>query len=144
MTSPGHKKVSHMGFFGLTNPTIFQLMYSTYLRVNRLRSARTTLSCRVGLVKTQKPVPYLGCMVMVCAICESCETAQHILQTLLRFHRLYNKISNDIKINTIRKKRIVLSYCLIFFPKLHKMRLSRNRCSQPSALREGFVKTLTI
>ena len=37
-------------------------------------------------------------MVKVCAVCESCETAlQRILRTLLRFHRLYNKISNDFK-----------------------------------------------
>ena len=89
------KNVSHLGVFSFTNPPIFRLMYSTYLRVNRLRSARTT-SCRGGFVKMQKPIrPYLGCMLMVCTVCESCETAlQCILQTLLRFHRLYNKISN--------------------------------------------------
>ena len=103
-------------------------------------------------------MPYFGCMVMVCAVCESCETAlQRILRTLLRFHWLYTKYQMILKLIPSERRESVLSYCLIFFPKLHKIdleitvskravfktRLSRNLFSRPSACRGGFVKMLT-
>ena len=139
MISPGHKNVSHKGGFGFTNPTIFWLMYSTYLRVNILWSC-------------------MGCMVMVCAVCESCETAlQRIFEPYFVLTGYPTKYQMILNLIPSERRDSVLSYCLIFFPKLHKIdleitvskravfktRLSQNLFSRPSARREGFVKTLT-
>ena len=56
-----------------------QCVYSVCI-TKAVQAVDYTLSCRVGFVKTQKPLlytPYSGCMVMVCAVCESCETPLH-------------------------------------------------------------------
>ena len=153
MTSPGHKKVSHMGFFRFHEPsTIFRLLvlYSTYLRVISLRNARTTLSCRVlwGRPRVRENakthVPYLGCMVMVCAIIlwklRNRATA-HFTNPTTFFTGYTTKYQIILKWIPSERRESVLSYCLIFFPKLHKIdleitvskravfktRLSRNR-----------------
>ena len=120
MTSPGTQKSEPHVFFWFHEP------YHISINVIYIFARKQITECAHHVIlqgrvreNTKTHVPYLGCMVMVCAICESCETAlQRILQTLLRFHRLYNKISNDIKINTIRKKRICTFILSKFLPQI--------------------------
>ena len=99
--------------------------------------------------KTQ--TPYSGCMVMVCGVCESCEPYYIFTGSTTKYQMILKLIPSE-------RRESVLSYCLIFFPKLHKIdleitvskravfktRFSRNLFLWPRPRREGFVKTLTI
>ena len=78
MTSPRYKKVSHMGFFVLFHEPYHILINVLYIFARKQlteRAHHVILQGRVR-VNAKTHVPYMGCMVMVCAICESCETAR--------------------------------------------------------------------
>ena len=124
-------------------------MYSIHICALTDYGARASHPAGEGSWKCKNPYALLGLHGMrTLWFVKSCETAlQCISRTLPRFHRLitYNKILNDIKLIPSERRESVLSYCLIFFPKLHKIDLeitvSKKDVSKTRLSRNNFFAT---